>query len=864
MAVWAFAGAVTTATLVSAPASARADMREDIKDGDDAYSDGNWKKAIAAYDRAIRNYPKQVAAAVYSKRASIYLIQATDARRNKNEDLAKSILEDGLKFIIQRAEATYPSAPEVLEQKALILWELKSKPDAIKVAEVVVKEKPDAFAVQRILGEFYAVREPERAIKALKTYLAERPESLEKGDVLPRLHLGFAYMSRAKATRRQDPAGSTKLAENAVGQFELLLQRHRKRQHAEVNANNGLCSAYTFIGKYDQAITVCEQIIQNPRNIDRAGSVFYNLGQSYLQNRQASKARTMGREFVRIRKTEPRGYLMVGDSFAQEGQWKQALEEYLKAEEYAKNKSDVAAEIGVAMGIAYRRDNNLPLAISKLEAAIELDPDSPRLIVELGNAYLASGQDDKALARTEAAINANSFAAQDKAMQVDLLRVAGAAAYNLANVQGEKKALDPEQARKHFEAASALNRKNVAVRIGLVRTINLQAYRAYTGKDAKKAEVYLGEALEVNKREPMSNQNLAVLRIEAGDCDGARQRLAALSKARNYALTYNRLMARTYLCQKKADKVKAAEHFARAEKAAGNANLVRAEIYTEWAPLLWDKDLDRAVEMLESAVQFTAQNPTLAKSANRNLALALFRRGWRDMRSRKAASAADDFARASRDPRVLKGTEPEAFEFSEALAQLERGDSATASKLFAKLAKGGKQGAYLKAPYDKVGAQFFGAYAKYRSGNAAQQRQAASEFQGMLGGAKGAFGSNVRELLAAAYEEMAASSYSAGKASQAASELASADKYASGASKRNIEHNRAVAQMGTKYSKAIEETFDRMGTSPAEALANKGVMLDRAGKPKEAYDAWVQAKAKGARDRELSNWISAKKRIFGY
>lgn len=863
VAIWALAGMAATAILVSAPTAAYADMQDDIKDGDDAYADNNWKKASAAYDRAIRNYPKQVAPAVYAKRASIYLIQAADARK-KDEALAQKILEDGLKFLTQRAEVSYPSAPEVLEQKALVLWELKSKPDAVKVGEEVVKQKPSAYAVQRILGEFYAVREPERAIKALETYLSERPEALEKGDVLPRINLGFAYLSRAKATRRQDSKGSMALANQAAKQFEILLQRHRKRQHAEVNAQNGLCAAYTFVKEYDKAITVCENVIQNPRNIDRAGSVFYNLGWSYLKKKQTSKARTMGREFVRIRKTEPRGHLLVGETFAEEKQWKKALEEYQKAEEYAKNKSDIAADIGVAMGIAYRRDNNLPLAISKLETAIDLDPDNQTLIIELGNAYLADKQDDKALSRAEGAINAKTFDGQDEKTRVDLLRVAGAAAYNLSHAtEKNKKPLDPQQARKHFAAAFAIRPGDVPIRTGLIRTINLQAYRSYSDKDAKKAEVFLGEALEVDKREPMTNQNLAVLRIESGDCDGARDRLANLSKARSYALTYHRLAARTYLCQKKPDKAKAIEHFARAEKAAGNANLVRAEIYTEWAPLIWEKDLDRAVEMLESAVQFTAQDPNLARAANRNLALALFRRGWRDMRAKKATSASEDFARASRDPRVLKGTEAEAFEFSEALARLERGDAATASKLFAKLSKG-KQGDYLKAPYDNVGAQFFGAYAKYRSGNAGQQKQAASEFQSLLGSAKGSFGNTVRELLAASYEELAASSYNAGKAKQASSELATAERYASGNAKRNIEHNRAVLSMGSKYSKNAYDAFNRMGSTPPEALANKGVMLDRAGKTKEAYEAWVQARAKGARDRDISNWISAKKRIFGY
>ncbi len=36
------------------------------------------------------------------------------------------------------------------------------------------------------------------------------------------------------------------------------------------------------------------------------------------------------------------------------------------------------------------------------------------------------------------------------------------------------------------------------------------------------------------------------------------------------------------------------------------------------------------------------------------------------------------------------------------------------------------------------------------------------------------------------------------------------------------------------------------------------------GKPKEAYDAWIRAKAHGVNAPDLQRWIDAKKRIYGY
>ena len=55
-----------------------------------------------------------------------------------------------------------------------------------------------------------------------------------------------------------------------------------------------------------------------------------------------------------------------------------------------------------------------------------------------------------------------------------------------------------------------------------------------------------------------------------------------------------------------------------------------------------------------------------------------------------------------------------------------------------------------------------------------------------------------------------------------------------------------------------------MNGNPAEALVNLGIVYDLLGRPKDAYDAWTKAKARGATARDLQKWIDAKKRIYGY
>src|SRR5262249_40804194 len=84
----------------------------DLRDGDKYFEDGDWKKAAAAYDRAIDKAPGQVAAEAYGKRAAIFIILKD--------------FKAGLTFI-DKAKVRYPNAAEVMEQEALILWESDRK-----------------------------------------------------------------------------------------------------------------------------------------------------------------------------------------------------------------------------------------------------------------------------------------------------------------------------------------------------------------------------------------------------------------------------------------------------------------------------------------------------------------------------------------------------------------------------------------------------------------------------------------------------------------------------------------------------------------------------------------------------------------
>ncbi|HWO22028.1 MAG TPA: tetratricopeptide repeat protein [Kofleriaceae bacterium] len=843
--------AATAVTLAPRPAAAA--VEDDLRDGDRYFESGEWAKAAAAYDRAIGKAPGQVSAEAYGKRAAIFIIL-------KN-------YKGGLDFI-ERAKARYPSAPEILEQEALILWETERKDDAIGVAERVVAARPQSFTNQKLIGEYYATRDPARTALALEAYLQHRPGDLESGDVLPRVRLGFAYLANARAAIAEgDEAKARGLFGKAAEQFNIVQKKHGKRPNAQVNADNGLCAAYTGQGRFDEAVTVCERVTGDPKRIDPAGSGWFNLATAYLARKQTKKARAAAGEFVKLRKTEARGFMLIGDTHFAERDWTAALDQYLRAEKLAKGRPYDQVQLSIRLGKTYRRlpapqagaNGNLALAIQKLEGAMAGNPASAELAIELGGAYLEARQDAKAAALTERLL-AGPVQGAPADVRASLLVVSGKAQFNQRKLK---------EARQRFEAAQALRPADLRIQRALVLTINEQAFEATKdgakdgGKDQRAAQALLQQALAIDSNSPITVTNLALLALDSGECDAARKELGRLEAIRGHdAVLHARLEARSFLCGAKPDPKRAATEFAAAEKEArkANATTALAEIYTEWAPLLWDTDPAGAVEKLEAAVQAAGQDPEIGAAAKRNLALALYRRGWKLVRDGKAAEAAADFERALRDPSVLRGNEQPALELSQALAQLEGNRPGDAAKLFKGLTAKGNQAAYLKPPYATVGPQFFAAYAAYRSGTLAGRQQAAAELGKLQPQATGAFADKIRDLIASAWEMVAHEQWRLGQPGLAARTLGLADKLAVGDTKRRIAMDRTALSLG-KGDLAALEAF---AGNPPEAFINVGIIYDLLGRPKDAYDAWQRARARGVATREVLRWIEAKKRIYGF
>ncbi|MEO6777598.1 MAG: tetratricopeptide repeat protein [Kofleriaceae bacterium] len=831
--------------LISAPTItfvervAHAEAEDDLRDGDKYFEQGDWKRAANAYDRAIAKAPSQVSAEAYGKRAAIFIIQKD--------------LKGGLDFIA-KAKTRYPNAPEIQEQEALMLWGNGARDQAIEIAQNVVKARPQAFADQLIIGEYYASRDPVKTAAAFEQYLAHRPPERESGDVLPRIQLGFAYLANARAVLGDgDEARAQQLYTKAVEQFDYILRKLAKKPNAQVNADNGLCAAYTGLRKWDQALTVCERIVQNPKAVDPTGSTWYNLAKAYLANRQTKKARNAATEFARVRKGEARGAMLIGDTFYADNDWANALDQYTRAEKQLKpNQARDQIQLSIRLGKTYRRipgANNLALAVDKLSTAWNANPTSMELATELGSAYLEAKLDAKATALTDKVMASADFAKAPGDQRAAIYMLAGKSLFNQHKLR---------EARQRFESAQELKKQDVSIQRALIETINEQAFEAST-KDVRGAQQLLEQALAIDPRSATTLTNVAVLAIERGDCDTAQKQLVKLREVRGSdAVLTGRLLARSYLCSSRPDPRRAAEAYAAAEREAkkANAQISLAEIYTEWAPLTWDADLQGAIDKLETAVQISSQDPDVAPAAKRNLALALYRRGWKELRENKATDAAGDFERATRDPSVLKGTEPLAFDFSYAVSLLDAGRASDAARVFKSLAAKGNQGAYLKGAYARVGSQFFSAYASYRS----QTGQARAGACNDLAKLEGEVGGKIREIIASCWENVAVDEWHAGNPGSAQRALASADRTATPDQKRRLTMDRAAMALG----KDKLDELEALGGNPPESLIDLGIVYDMLGKPKEAYDVWIRAKARGANAPGLQRWIDAKKRIYGY
>jgi len=719
------------------------------------------------------------------------------------------------------------------EQLGLALYKTSNPPppEAMRLLEDVVQKRPDSYAAQLQLGQHLVRTEPKRAAAAIEVYLRYRPPSAASLD--PQIHmvLGTAYVY-------------AKEWDAAQKEFEGLL----KTKPNDMTAKLMLGSVLVGKGSCSQAISLYERILGEAQ---RQPSIYYNLGTCYLRERRPADALREAELYNRAKPTDAKGHLLTCEALYEQRNYPRALTECQQAE----RQDQVNGTIKGKIGRIYLGMKNYQSAVTYLEQAVA------------GQKASGQGKDPDtlgALAEAYAAVHApkdklNSIADDLASLSKDPKALAAAGqVYFLAG--------NDEHAMKALNESLAMESNNAQARAGLVKVLNRRAGVSIEKGETGNAYSLLSDAVKLSPDDLMTNRNLGLCLLLAKKYSEAEQVLQRVLRKIPNDMVVNRMLARAQLGQHKATAAQATY-----EKAAQMALRTRgpdlAAVYTELGPMYADDQrYDQAVSVLDTAVKEAGQTPLLPV-AQRNQAIAYFKRGLAKLRDPKQADAAlADMEQASKAPKgTLSTKESAAVLCGEAIAALKAGKIQQAEDSWdAAIKTGGDNACQFKPPYDKLGTKFFVAYTQYRDSGSPQKREGAVKlFNQLVSKATGGTADWLRLLLRSGYELLAYDFYQRSDEKRAGQFLASASKVPAKGDKRELEHNLAVIDLFSGKAPQAEKVFDALGTRPCEARVNLGILRDRQGESKKALEFYKQAKACGARAPKLAEWIDVKERLFG-
>lgn len=146
---------------------------------------------------------------------------------------------------------------------------------------------------------------------------------------------------------------------------------------------------------------VAIQVLKRATEVDPKNKYAWNtLAAAYLGVRQNDDAIAALNKQIQINPYDEYAYNAMGRAYWQERKYEDAATAFDKQIEI--NPLDKSAHAG--LGAMYSEWHKYDLAAPELEKAVSLTPDNPELQVTLGDAYLNLGQDEKALATFDHAI----------------------------------------------------------------------------------------------------------------------------------------------------------------------------------------------------------------------------------------------------------------------------------------------------------------------------------------------------------------------------------------------------------------------------------------------------------------------------
>jgi len=780
-------------------------IEADVEELQKYFDDKDWDKAIEKARSIIARFP-QGSAIPYWKLASIYLAV------KKDPQAALRVCEEG--------ERNIPDSGDIKKQKGIALLSLKRQAEALQALEAALQAATppaityDAYA---FLCQLQAKSDCAKAINACTGFLSNRPPEVAKNDLAIRLNRGLALNACARYRE-------------ALEDFDVVVKAAPKTQTAQV----GKFEALFRMGDCGRAATLGDELNRQGASA-KFPVVHFGMAKCMIEFRRAQEAVTYARNYVAAVPSDVLGYVLLGDAYRAKGEPLSAIGAYKEALKRDPGNQEALTRMGEAL----LATNRYAEARDVAEKVLKAQPNNVDAAVLLARAHLRLKEPRKAIEVLEPL--------KGEARTARVVYVLGWAYHDAG---------DLATSVVRFDEAIQAGSKDA--RDAGVRVRNRLAAKYMREGKLPEAEGTLVLAQKIDAANITTAQNLGLVRLLKGDADGAIAALELCHKRKPTDMVVNRLLGRAYLIKK--DYAKALGHYTVAEQGAEKVRgQALAEVYGDTAILHASAGrIDEAVKRLEVAEAESREAKTLP-ILRRNLALLYLTRGMEALKKKAADKGVPDLEKAAERAAALKKEERAELRCALAFGYLSAGQAANAAREF--MAASQEGGCRLKPPYDKLGVDFFVAYAKYREGTVAGVRDALKLFGKLATKATGPLAATTKELLRTGHEQLAVALFNKDDYKGAAAELRIAKGL--GAKGAAYEHNLAVLDLAQGKGGQAVKVLEGLGGRPPEALMNLGIYYDRQGEPQKALEYYRRAAERGVRHARLKAWLDVKERLFG-
>ena len=562
---------------------------------------------------------------------------------------------------------------------------------------------------------------------------------------------------------------------------------------------------------------------------------------------RAGDAQRIAEQYKVLKPKDPKAYLLLADVYLRQKKHLDALRELSTAKQLAPD----SLEVRLLRAEVLMASKKLVEAASELEEARKMAPEDVAVPTRLAQLYVLQKQPKKAVALLEPLVGAVDKKFAEKPEERARVRAMLGFAYI-----GAGRGLEGVGA---LEEATKLDARNAELKQGLLNQLLTLGVGAGQKGKLEDAEKFLVRARQIDGKSVTANRNLGVLYLLRKKPEKALEPLQAWQQATGQRdRDSNLLLARAHLMMGKPVDAIGSLTTARDALRAAPPGPALAEILVELGPLqLAGGQVEDAVKTLEQARLAAEGDDKLRQAASRNLSIAFLARS--KLANRTPEQVATDLEQiVSMD--ALAANEKAGVICGLALAHLDLGKAQNALEELEAARKGG--GCKFKAPYDKLGAEFWEAYALYREGRTAGLEKAIETFKKLSGKAAGKVGQSMKEVLQAAYIRLAVEQYDRGETRKADASLKQAGKVGAKdeGRQRELKHNLAVIELAGGDVSGAKGVLEKMGNNPREASVNLGLILERQGNTKGALDLWRRS---GSRLAKVRGWIDVTERFLG-